>query len=421
MPRRWLAAAFVLAGCTLGLGAGRDENQRDALFAEKRYFELRKVLESDKRDAKPETLFLRGILANAFNRLDDSIRDLTAYLESAGPNLPPARRREALSILADDYIKSFRYGKAVETREIMMPLLRAGSSAETQADVRGLTELWKAVRSFPPQSVAVSGDTEICRSYGEGVPAVFPGGEVSLLPDTGSSLSLITLTEAERLGFQLLEVPVQISTATGERVMARPSVVAEMRIGKIAVRNAVFLVVPEPMLYFAQIKTQLGGTLGFPVLAAMRELTLTRTGCIRVPGRPEVRGAPNFFLEGENLVLETKRRGRRLLFLLDTGADLSQLYPRFFRAFKDEILAHGTPATEEVEGVGTNLKAPAYLMSGLSFPVAGRKVIFDKSVPAMPAPTDINSNVFDGVFGLDILAHFETLTINFETMRIALR
>jgi hypothetical protein len=415
-----LAVALSLSGWTLGFGAKNSEKELDKLFTQKRYFELRRILGPDKGDSRPEILFLRGMLANAFNQLDASIGYLKSYLKTAGPNPPEWRLREALSSLSDDYVKSFQYGKAAETREAMTPLIRAGSSPKALADFMSITDLWKAVQAFPPQSVAVLGDTEICPAGGRAVPVDFAGGQVPLIPDTGSGLSLIIRADAKRLGLSLLDVPVQVSTATGERVVAWPTVVGEMKVGRVIVRHAVFLVVPERMLYFPEVKKQQSGTLGFPILAAMKELNFDMTGCIRVPARPRLSGTPNFFLEGESPVLEAKYHGQELEFMLDTGAGTTQLYPRFFRAFRDEVLALGIPAIEEVEGVGTTIKTPAYLMRGLKFRVAGRNVVFNGTIPVMPEPTGAASSIFDGVFGLDILTHFRTMTINYKTMRISL-
>jgi hypothetical protein len=415
-----MAVVLSLFAGTLGFGAEKSEEELESLFNQKRYFELRRILGPDKGDTRPETLFLRGMLANAFNQLETSIRYLNSYLKIAGPNPPEGRLRRCLSALADDYVKSFQYGKAAETRGTMLPIIQAESDANAQADFQGITDLWKAVQAFPPQSVTVLGDTEICPAGGKAVPIDFPGGEVPLIPDTGSGLSLIIRADAKRLGLPLLDVPVQVSTATGERVVAWPTVVGEMKIGRIIVRHAVFLVVPERMLYFPEINRQQSGTLGFPILAAMKELIIDEAGCIRVPARPRLSGTPNFFLEGENPVIEAQYQDRELEFMLDTGTGTTQLYPRFFRAFKQEILARGVPATEEIEGVGTSLRTPAYLIKGLRFRVAGREVFFDRSIPVMPEPTDATSSIFDGVFGLDILSHSRTLTINYAAMRIAL-
>jgi hypothetical protein len=417
---RWLAIGLTLAGCALPLGAQPSERNLDKLFAEKRLFELRGILASDPDDSRPDVVFLRGMLANAFNRLDESVGYLRSFVQPSGVLPPAARLREALSALADDYLKLFQYGKAAEIRTSIIPLLKPELSAEDLSEFESVTDLYKAVRSFLPESVTVQGDTEICHAQGEGVPATFEGGQVSLIPDTGSGLSLISRPEAERLGFGILDVTIQFSTATGEEVSGQPSVVKEMRIGQVLVRNAVFLVVPEQALYFPQIKQQRSGTIGFPILSAMKELTITRAGCITVPARPRLQGEPNFFLQGEALVLDVGYQGMSLAFILDTGANITQLYPRFFREFMKDIEARGKPGDEEIEGVGTSLKAPVYLMKGLKFRVAGREVRFAGSLPLMLRPTDAPSNVFSGVFGLDLLTDYQTLTVNYQSMRVAL-
>ena len=57
-----------------------------------------------------------------------------------------------------------------------------------------------------------------------GVPVIIGGRTVPLIPDTGSSLSLISNTEAKRLGLRMIDVSIWINTSTGRGIPARTAV-----------------------------------------------------------------------------------------------------------------------------------------------------------------------------------------------------
>ncbi len=391
------------------------------LFSERRYFELQKLLGPETSPPRPEDLFYRGILANAFNRLNDSIGYLTAYLQTPEAARPGTRIREALGALADDYTKLFQYGKASETRERIAPLLQKELPPSDYAAFETVVDFGKAMASAPPQTVDIPGDTETILTEFSEIPVSFEGRDIFLLADTGSALSLIIVSDARRLGFRILDVEVQVGTSTGESVRARPCLVPELRIGAIRVFNAVFLVVPDKMFYSRELKRQRSGLLGFPVLNALREITFSPRGTFVVSSPPRLAGPPNYFLERHNPVLEASFRGRRLLFLLDTGAYQSELFPSFYRAFRPEIETKGTYAPEDIEGVGTHITVPVYLMKGLGFDIGGREVVFNKELPILTKPTNEASDVYDGTFSLDLMGTSHPLTISYAAMRIALR
>src|SRR5512135_941631 len=292
--------ALLLTGlCFVSFSSPPDQldELRARLYAERRYFELQKLLRSETGPARPESLFYRGITANAFNRLEDSIENLTAFLQSTASGQPQTRIREALGALADDYTKLFEYAKAAETRERIAPILQRELSPSDYAAFLTVIDFDRALASAPPQTVDIPGDTQTPLTGSGEIPVMFDGREIFLLADTGSALSLIILSDAKRLGFRIIDVEVRVGTSTGESVMARPCVVPELRVGAIRVRNAVFLVVPDKMFYSRDLKLQRSGLIGFPILNALREITFSPHGTFRVSSPPRIAGPPNFFLE----------------------------------------------------------------------------------------------------------------------------
>ena len=413
-------APLVLAFLALLASGGQIGPKLEKLYSEHRFFEMRTLLEPETAGT-PDILFYRGIVANAFNRSADSAGFLNSFLQIAGDRLPEAALRDALVALADDYARMFEYAKAAETREKILPILGKGISRSELAAFKSIIDLWKAMASAPPQTVEIPGDTEIDLTDAGEVPVEINGLEVPLLPDTGSSLNMIVRSDAERLGLKVLDVTVEIGTATGKIIKARPCLVPELRFAGIRVRNAVFLVVPEEMLYFPEIGRQRKGLMSFPILVNLKELTFTREGKFIVSSPPRLQGPPNFFLAGADPVVEAEYEGQRLLFFLDTGAFGTELFLPFYKAFEPGIIRHGVYAPATIEGVGTRAKAPVYLVKGLNFRVAGLDVRFDKALPVLTRPTGASSNVFDGSFGLDLLTGRRELTLNYGAMRLSLR
>jgi hypothetical protein len=412
--------AFILGACAASTNPpGPPSGSPSRLFAERRYFELNALLAAEPGNNQTETLFFRGMMANVFNHPEESAAFLNAYLKRAGESAPKERAKVALSAMADDFIKMFQYGLAAETRANLLTLVRADLKPGEIADSERVIRFWKALQGSPPQTVTISeytlapivGRMEVMADLGD--------LEVALLPDTGSSISLITRADAERLGFNILDAPIQVGTATGEGILARPAIVPEMRIGGVVIRNSLFLVVPERMLYFPEIQRQRSGTVGFPVLNAMKEITLSRS-TFTVPVHPSLGGGPDFFLDQTNPVLKVGYAGRRLYFLLDTGGFSSELYPPFFRAFRKDIVKKGIPGLAVVEGVGTQVEIPTYLMGGLTFVLGGHEVNFGRDLVILTKPTSEESDVYDGVFGVDLLSLFSRMTINYESMGFAL-
>src|SRR5512143_471840 len=104
-----ITTAVVLAVARLLASPAMDQadDLMARLLSERRYFELKKLLESETGPVRPETLFYRGMVANAFNQVEDSIDYLTEYLQPTASGHPQTRVREALGVLADDYTKLF--------------------------------------------------------------------------------------------------------------------------------------------------------------------------------------------------------------------------------------------------------------------------------------------------------------------------
>src|SRR5687767_5184916 len=89
----------------------------ESLYQNRRYFELRDELAKLKNDKSPGVLFYRGVIANKFNQPEQSIKYLQKFLKKGSES---KKSRDAYELLADNYAKTYEYGKSAETYKILV-------------------------------------------------------------------------------------------------------------------------------------------------------------------------------------------------------------------------------------------------------------------------------------------------------------
>jgi len=386
------------------------------LYAEKRYFELRDRLEELGDDNSPELDFFRGAVDNIFNRLPSSITWLLSYLEKTGGSQPAAWIKECYILLADSYRKSFHYARAAEINERILVLFRNELDDQEKADHENEFRLWAALKDVPAQVAEFSGETNV-RMDDSHVPMTINGHDIALTYDTGADLSVLIASLAREFELDLSEVPVKVGTITGEKIDARIGVASELKIGNMTVRNALFLVMKDEHFYIPEIKRQIQGVLGYPVLAAMREVTFTREGELNIPTAPRTQGVQNLAMSGFKPLIEGRYKGKRLTFILDTGANRSDLWPPFLTVFADEIKGRSELRTERFRGAGSQREIEAYSLRDLVLHISGREFTF-RRIPVFTEYTTDDSRTFYGNLGQDLVRQFRSMTINFESMSV---
>jgi hypothetical protein len=386
------------------------------LYVGKRYFELRDQLKQYDGQDPPEILFFRGAVDNIFNRLSSSIMHLEAYLESGSKSKLPAWAKESYDLLADSYRKSFRYREAAEINEKILILFGNELDADEKADHENEYRLWNALKDTPAQTVEIQGDS-LLKMQRSRVPMTINGYEVALTYDTGADLSVLIRSRAKEFGLELVDVPIKVGTITGEKIDAQVAVASEVQIGNMTVRNALFLVMQDDDFYIPEIKFQIQGVIGFPILEAMGEVTITRNGEFFIPGSPRTQGDQNLALTGFKPLIEGAYRGRRLTFVLDTGATKSDLWPPFFKVFENDIRRGSELQTEKFRGAGSRREVRAYIADNLTLTIAGREVRF-RRIPVFMEYTTENSRSFFGNLGQDVVRQFDRMTINFQSMSV---
>ncbi|MEZ5425911.1 MAG: retropepsin-like aspartic protease [Pyrinomonadaceae bacterium] len=388
------------------------------LFDKKRFFEMRDKLKAFENNASGEILFFKGAVENKFNKPDESIRLLKKFLEHKPQNEELVR--ESHSLLADNFVKTYRYRQAAETLKIILQKFGGTLDEEKKADYQNVIKLWGALGKVPPQKTIFKGDSVIQgeKTIGFHIPVEINGKTESMIFDTGANLSTVTETLAGKLNLQIIEVQFDVTSITGEKIKAKAAVAEELKLGNVVVKNVVFIVFPDKALYIEPIKYQISGILGFPVIESLREITWTEDKKILIPQKARKTGQQNLAIDGLTPLISGIFNEKLLTFAFDTGADDSSLYLPFYKDFEKEILKNGESFMEKVTGVGGTKEVKAYLLQNLEMNFSGRRAVFPK-IEVLTENTSDSSKYFYGNIGRDLIEQFDKMTLNFETMNIS--
>ncbi len=253
----------------------------DRLLRERRYLELERALSSKSNLTLSDRAFFEGVMANRRNRVAESIK----MLEPLMPSLSATNKDRAviaLSTLADDYEKTFRYSDAADTYEELER--RFGSSMDDQERQRVSREAarWSLLRGAPPQSaeVKVPFTVPIARNKVGllEVSAEFGRFHESLILDTGANLSAISFNLARRLGLKLSSSVATSGGIAGRRMAVHTAVIPEVRLGQAKLRNVAVIVVNDEDLVIPDLHYRIPGSIGFPVLSALGRITFFADG-----------------------------------------------------------------------------------------------------------------------------------------------
>lgn len=390
------------------------------LYDKKQYFELRDKVNELRGNSSNEIIFYRGAIANKFNSTEESIKLLNLYLKNASPK--DANLKECYSLLADNYTKTFQYAKAAEIYKTILQNFSAEMSEIDKANYQNVFRLWSALRNVRSQKVWFKGNSRIQgikEEVGLTVPTEINGtAKEYLIFDTGANISTITESLAKKLKLKIITAQIIVGSITGEKVKARLGVAKKLRLGNVLVENVVFLVFPDNALYIEPISFQMKGLIGFPLIAALCEITWTKNKEILIPANPAKKAKQNLALINLTPLIEGHYQGKRLIFGFDTGASNSSFYQPFFKSFETEIRKIGTEKLEKISGVGGSKEIKSYLLKDFKMNFAGKEANFPKVEVLTEKTTSLSEFVY-GNIGRDLIDQFETMTMNFQTMSVS--
>ena len=395
----------------------------ETAYDKRQWFDLRdRVLQLGAKDESTEMLFYRGVVANRFNDLKESTALLQKYVKRAEKSA--AHLPDAYEILADNYTKTYGYGKAAATYKFLIDNYQEKLEAERIKGFENVFGLWNALRDVPRQTVSF-GDSTIQGTRDKAnllnLSIEVGNQKMDFIFDTGANISTISLSTAEKLGLKIIESDVSVGSSTDKKVKSKLAVAPAMKIGNAVVRNVVFLVMDDKALFFPQINYQINGIVGFPVIEAFGAVSISRDNQIRIfEKKTKDKVEPNMCLQGLLPLVAGTYKNERMIFSFDTGAVTSEFHQAFFLKNEAEIKKNSAEQKIKVGGAGGYMEVPAYGMKDLELTVGGKTARFAKT-RVLSQPTNEDSRYFYGNLGQDLIKQFERMTLDFQAMRLSFK
>jgi hypothetical protein len=312
--------------CSLSFGA-----DLEALRHEHRWFDLREALKTQKGSALD-----RGAVASAFQQVREAERLLKTSSDDA-----------ARDLLFAMFMRNGLYQKAAAA-------LRMGNTVAP-----GDREKIETLAQLPDQSLVSHGISRVQGQIRESAlfaPVSINGQKAKAQLDTDANMSLMSQSEAQRLGLKIGGAAT-LGGASEGKGHGNIGTAEHFEIGGLRLRNVAFAIVSDEQQPFKDLPPGERIVLGIPVILAMGGLRWSHDGTIEIGSRVADRGDPNLCFDKADPIVRVKSQGKSLEMLFDTGSNETLLWPRFLRDFpgmaaapkKDSNTITGITGSTEVE------------------------------------------------------------------------
>ncbi len=410
---------FIIPACKKHSNP-EDVKQLHVLLDQKDYFRLDTHFKAVSNDIDDEDrLYFKAFIDNAFNRNTECIKDVDSLFAEKDLKLTDSARYTLKSIQSDSYFKTFQYAKAAACDSDIIKNYKLHKG--TIDDVKNDLLIRNALKNTPSQETVIKNNTSINWTKDNigliEIPVKTNAQTFSAIFDTRANISSITQSYAKKLGLRILDVSYnEGSGATGIQFKTGMGIADSLQIGDIKVKNVVFQVMPDSILYIAPVKFQLNIIIGFPVIEQLGEVHIYGKGTMMIPLNPAHKGLHNFALSGLDPVLALSVGKDILPFLFDSGATTSTLYAPYFKRYKDEIVKTGKKKMMGFGGAGGMDKKEVYVLPKALLGLGSKTVSID-SVGVLTKPIG-TSESFYGNIGQDFTRQFSEIIYNFRYMYI---
>jgi hypothetical protein len=371
----------------------------------------------------PEHDYFAGVLANAENRIAESIQLLAAVLPSLREGRPD-RAAIVLQTLADDYTKSFQYAKATQTDDDLLTHFSSQLTHEQIQQTRDDSAIMHILRDAPTQTIVWNGTVELKTERNPinslNIELTVNGVRGPWLVDTGANLSLVSESFAQRLGLKPLPGIAQTQGGlTGIENPVHVALLPTLAIGDAELHNVVVMILPDANINInlGKASYQINAIVGYPVLKALGTVTFTHDGKFRAGKNTTAsETGARMYMKGLTPVVMCQTKRKALPFGFDTGASSTNFFARYSREFHDRTWKKDKSTSV---GAGGTLKRNIYIQPRVELGF-GEKTATLKNVVVFTTGTGTDTDYLYGNLGQDVPADFESFTLDFTKMSFSL-
>jgi len=426
-----MKGVFLFLFLLVSLCAGAQVDGRDGaivremkgLVAGADFFRLERMLgQYSDSISTADRLYFQSYVDNGFNRNRASIYRIDSFTHLDIHERTDTAEAQLLQLLMDNYGKLFAYRKAGEISDYILHAYSGVLDSSERNDVANTGRIWHALEDVAAQSMTPHGDVlmpmrrDILGLWN--IPVSSGDSVDDFIFDTGANLSTISEGEAKKMGVRHLHSKINVGSSQGMVVQAEMGVADSLQVGALVVRHVVFLILPDDMLYFKPVHFGIKGIIGYPVIAAMRQVHISAGDTLMVPAVPAKSDLHNLEMNGNTPVFYMAVNNNDTLdFRFDSGASQSELYNRYYERYKAWVHEHGHKVRIKMGGAGGVRKSKDYVVDDFVFKVGHRAgVIHSANVQTKPLG-DVDRVAY-GNIGQDVVKALGGVTLNFEGMWI---
>lgn len=352
----------------------------------------------------------RAAFSIAFNQDSAAAEKLLRSVIKAGPHSEDAY--QAYEQLSHLYLRTGQYRRLMDAMEA-----RWRAFPEKKEDRRNEESFLGAFRGLPDQSTEHSEPSRVPHeSDSIFIPASINSRSATYFFDTGAAFSVVSESEAKRLGLTMNGVTSTSHTMTSDASF-RMAVAKEVRIGRTVFRNVSFGVLPDSREPFSKLPEGRRGIIGIPLIVGMRTLHWIRNGDLEIgqESKPFDLTQSNLYFDDDHLVVTSSFQSQKMLATLDTGAETTDLLSGFARQFAGFLAANGKKATREIRGIGGAENYEAVTVPEISLRIGNVETYLR---PAQVITNEAGAKCCAGNFGMDLLKQGRAFRIDFGSMRL---
>lgn len=383
------------------------------LYETHQWFSLRDAVNSA---AEHAPVFYRGAVEAAFNQTEAADRDLKMDMRGEPHSTRASDARELLVAL---YYRQGRYKSALAADDLYHHAPANDDQKKERSILSAFAQAGDLSVSVPRQSASVTIDIVDGNLF---LPVTINTSPASYAFDNGAATSMMSESEAKRLGLTVQSTGSTMYTMTGAIIAMRIAVVNDLAIGGMHFSHVVFTVAPDSNPPFNDLPAGKRGIIGMPVLLAMKNQRWSATKRTFEFGSLSVYKdipRPNLCLEQTSTFVEVRSKQTPLVMSLDTGAQNTYLYPAFTAAFPT-VVAAGKKETKKVTGVGGSSDFDSVVLDSVTLTLGGHDVTL-KPAHVLAKDNTPTSSWFAGNVGMDLLNQSSTTTIDWITMSVNLQ
>jgi hypothetical protein len=394
--------------------------QLDTLVAQKNFFRLEHQVGLHQDElSQARNWYYQAVLSNAFNQNEACLLIVDSALHAEPQPLSDSLIVNLLYCREDSYFKLGQYANASATDSLLIGKYQHLLDSTHLDNIKNQLLIRNALSNTPPQYTQMR-DSSVIRWNRDGIglieiPLHTSNQEVNAIFDTRANISTITKTFAEKLHLHLLNVSYREDAGvTGATFTSSLGIADSIQIGQALIRNAVFQVMPDSILYLAPIKYQINIILGFPIIAQLEEVRIYNDGRMVIPQKAVYSDVHNMALDGLDPMVCMTTDNDSLLLYFDSGAGNTVLYATYYKKHQSAIERIALKKQTAFGGAGGVRVKDTYILPELSLGLEGHYVKLD-SVNVLTQATFPGERM-NGNLGQDFMKPFEEFTINFRYM-----